>query len=87
MNPDFLSHDNIVEFRAGIVIMMNMWGSRVATLQMAEVLLTQFNGQISNNPCIYTFWDGWTRQRISVEDEKAMIHAIDPSIIKDENVK
>ena len=35
MNPDFLTHDSNAtnaEFRAGNVALMNMWGSRAATL-------------------------------------------------------
>ena len=35
MNPDFLTHDSNAtnaEFRAGNVAIMNMWGSRAATL-------------------------------------------------------
>ena len=39
MNPDFLTHDSNAtnaEFRAGNVILMNMWGSRAATLTDAD---------------------------------------------------
>ena len=39
MNPDFLTHDSNAtnaEFRAGNVALMNMWGSRAATLTRAE---------------------------------------------------
>ena len=39
MNPDFLTHDSNAtnaEYRAGNVALMNMWGSRAATLVTAE---------------------------------------------------
>ncbi|MEJ6673753.1 MAG: extracellular solute-binding protein, partial [Alphaproteobacteria bacterium] len=39
MNPDFLTHDSNAtnaEFRAGNVALMNMWGSRAATLLDAD---------------------------------------------------
>ena len=39
MNPDFLTHDSNAtnaEFRAGNTALMNMWGSRAATLPTAE---------------------------------------------------
>ena len=105
MNPDFLTHDSnttTAEFRAGNVIMMNMWGSRVATLTNAEGVTdeikngTDISGPLTVGggtiPASTLFWDGWTIAK-NINDEeaeatfKAMIHAIDPLIIKDENVK
>ena len=105
MNPDFLTHDSnttTAEFRAGNVIMMNMWGSRVATLTNAEGVTdeikngTDISGPLTVGggtiPASTLFWDGWTIAKNINDKEaeatfKAMIHAIDPSIIKDENVK
>ena len=105
MNPDFLTHDSnatTAEFRAGNVIMMNMWGSRVATLTNAEGVtdvikngtdvsgpLTVGGGKI---PASTLFWDGWTIAKNIDNKEaestfKAMINAIDPLIIKDDKVK
>ena len=105
MNPDFLTHDSnatTAEFRAGNVIMMNMWGSRVATLTNADGVtdvikngtdvsgpLTVGGGKI---PASTLFWDGWTIAKNIDNKEaestfKAMINAIDPLIIKDDKVK
>ena len=105
MNPDFLTHDSnatTAEYRAGNVIMMNMWGSRVATLTNAEGVndvikngtdvsgpLTVGGGKI---PASTLFWDGWTIAKNIDNKEaestfKAMINAIDPLIIKDDKVK
>ena len=73
MNPDFLTHDSNAtnaEFRAGNVALMNMWGSRAATLPTAEGVpqavidgfaisgpLTVGGGTI---PASTLWWDGWT---------------------------
>ncbi len=105
MNPDFLTHDSNAtnaEFRAGNVILMNMWGSRAATLTDADGVsddvkkgmdiagpMTVGGGSI---PASTLFWDGWTvAKKISDSEAEAtfiaMMNAIDPSIIKDDNVR
>ena len=105
MNPDFLTHDSNAtnaEFRAGNVILMNMWGSRAATLTDADGVsdavkkgmdiagpMTVGGGKI---PASTLFWDGWTvAKKISDAEAEAtfitMLNAIDPSIIKDENIR
>jgi ABC-type glycerol-3-phosphate transport system substrate-binding protein len=73
MNPDFLTHDSNAtnaEFRAGNVALMNMWGSRAATLVTGEGVeqsvvdgfaiagpMTVGGG---NTPASTLWWDGWT---------------------------
>ncbi len=105
MNPDFLTHDSNAtnaEFRAGNVIIMNMWGSRAATLTDADGVsdavkkgmdiagpMTVGGGKI---PASTLFWDGWTvAKKISDAEAEAtfiaMLNAIDPLIIKDENIR
>ena len=105
MNPDFLTHDSNAtnaEFRAGNVILMNMWGSRAATLTDADGVsdavkkgmdiagpMTVGGGNI---PASTLFWDGWTvAKKISDAEAEAtfiaMMNAIDPSIIKDDKVR
>ena len=105
MNPDFLTHDSNAtnaEFRAGNVILMNMWGSRAATLTDADGVsdavkkgmdiagpMTVGGGKI---PASTLFWDGWTvAKKISDAEAEAtfiaMLNAIDPSIIKNENIR
>ena len=105
MNPDFLTHDSNAtnaEFRAGNVILMNMWGSRAATLTDADGVsdavkkgmdiagpMTVGGGSI---PASTLFWDGWTvAKKISDAEAEAtfiaMMNAIDPSIIKDDKVR
>ena len=105
MNPDFLTHDSNAtnaEFRAGNVILMNMWGSRAATLTDADGVsdavkkgmdiagpMTVGGGRI---PASTLFWDGWTvAKKISDAEAEAtfiaMMNAIDPSIIKDDKVR
>ena len=105
MNPDFLTHDSNAtnaEFRAGNVILMNMWGSRAATLTDADGVseavkngmdiagpMTVGSGSI---PASTLFWDGWTVAK-NISDAEAestfiaLMNAIDPSIIKDENIR
>ena len=73
MNPDFLTHDSNAtnaEFRAGNVAIMNMWGSRAATLVDADgVSMEVKNGMDiagpmtvggGKTPASTLFWDGWT---------------------------
>ena len=105
MNPDFLTHDSNAtnaEFRAGNVAIMNMWGSRAATLVdvdgvSAEVKngmniagpMTVGGGAI---PASTLWWDGWTVAK-NVSDAEAeatfiaMMNGIDPSILKDEEIR
>lgn len=104
MNPDYLTHDSNAtnaEFRAGNVALMNMWGSRAATLTEAEGVpqevidgfaiagpMTVGGGGI---PASTLWWDGWTVAK-NVSDEeaastfKAMAYAIRPEILEDPDV-
>ncbi|MBV6657165.1 MAG: extracellular solute-binding protein [Devosiaceae bacterium] len=103
MNPDFLTHDSNTtnaEFRAGNVALMNMWGSRAATLVDAEGVpqevidgfaiagpMTVGGGDV---PASTLWWDGWTvAANISDEDAEATFlalkRAIAPSILEDED--
>ena len=105
MNPDFLTHDSNAtnaEFRAGNVAIMNMWGSRAATLVDADGVsmevkngmdiagpMTVGGGKI---PASTLFWDGWTvAKKISDKEAEAtfiaMTNAIRPSILNNEDVR
>ena len=105
MNPDFLTHDSNAtnaEFRAGNVALMNMWGSRAATLTTAEGVpqevidgfaiagpMTVGGGDI---PASTLWWDGWTvAKNISDEEAEAtfiaMMHGIRPELMQDEDVR
>ncbi|MEL6168634.1 MAG: extracellular solute-binding protein [Pseudomonadota bacterium] len=104
MNPDFLTHDSNAtnaEYRAGNVALMNMWGSRAATLVTADGVpqdvidgfaiagpMTVGGG---DTPASTLWWDGWTvAKNISDEEAEAtflaMKHAIRPAILEDEEV-
>ncbi|MEM7670821.1 MAG: extracellular solute-binding protein, partial [Pseudomonadota bacterium] len=104
MNPDFLTHDSNAtnaEFRAGNVALMNMWGSRAATLTTVEGVpqdvidgfaiagpMTVGGGTM---PATTLWWDGWTvAKNISDADAeatfKALMNAIDPAILEDPEV-
>jgi len=104
MNPDFLTHDSNAtnaEYRAGNVALMNMWGSRAATMTDAEGVpqavidgfaiagpMTVGGG---DTPATTLWWDGWTvAKNISDEDAEATFIAmkkpIDPSILGDAEV-
>ena len=104
MNPDFLTHDSNAtnaEFRAGNTALMNMWGSRAATLVTAEGVpqevidgfaiagpMTVGGGDI---PASTLWWDGWTvAKNISEEEAEAtfiaMMNGIRPDIVQDEEV-
>ena len=102
MNPDFLTHDSNAtnaEYRAGNVALMNMWGSRAATLVEAEGVPQEvidgfaIAGPMTvgggSQPASTLWWDGWTvAKNISDEDAEAtfqaMIHAIRPDMLNDE---
>lgn len=104
MNPDFLTHDSNAtnaEFRAGNVAMMNMWGSRAATLVTAEGVpqevvdgfaiagpMTVGGGM---TPATTLWWDGFTiAKNVSDADAEATFVAlkngISPSILDDADV-
>ena len=105
MNPDFLTHDSNAtnaEFRAGNVAIMNMWGSRAATLVDADgVSMEVKNGMDiagpmtvggGKTPASTLFWDGWTvAKKISDEEAEAtfiaMTNAIRPSILDNEDIR
>ena len=105
MNPDFLTHDSNAtnaEFRAGNVAIMNMWGSRAATLVDADgVSMEVKNGMDiagpmtvggGNTPASTLFWDGWTVAKKISDDEAeatfiAMTNAIRPSILDNEDIR
>ncbi|MEM1237262.1 MAG: extracellular solute-binding protein [Pseudomonadota bacterium] len=102
MNPDFLTHDSNAtnaEYRAGNTALMNMWGSRAATLVTAEGVPQEvidgfaIAGPMTvgggSTPATTLWWDGWTvAKNISDEDAEAtflaMKKGIDPSILNDE---
>jgi len=104
MNPDYLTHDSNAtnaEFRAGNVALMNMWGSRAATMTDAEGVpqevvdgfaiagpMTVGGGE---TPASTLWWDGWTvAKNISDEEAEAtfiaLMNGINPSILDDEEV-
>ena len=104
MNPDFLTHDSNAtnaEFRAGNVALMNMWGSRAATMLDVDGLpqgvidgfaiagpMTVGGGDI---PASTLWWDGWTvASNISDAEAEAtfiaMMNGIRPDILEDEAV-
>ncbi len=104
MNPDFLTHDSNAtnaEFRAGNVAIMNMWGSRAATMTDADGVPQEvvdgfaIAGPMTvgggSTPATTLWWDGWTvAKNISDEEAEAtfiaMTHAINPAILGDEEV-
>ena len=105
MNPDFLTHDSNAtnaEFRAGNVAIMNMWGSRAATLVDADGVSDEVKNGMDiagpmtvgggKTPASTLFWDGWTvAKKISDAEAEAtfvaMTNAIKPSILDDEDVR
>lgn len=90
MNPDFLTHDSNAtnaEFRAGNVALMNMWGSRAATLTDAEGVSDAvkngfaISGPLTvgggNTPATTLWWDGWTvAKNISDSEAEATFKAL-----------
>ena len=104
MNPDFLTHDSNAtnaEFRAGNVALMNMWGSRAATLTTAEGVpqevidgfaiagpMTIGGGDI---PASTLWWDGWTvAKNISDAEAEAtfvaLMNGIRPELMENEEI-
>jgi ABC-type glycerol-3-phosphate transport system substrate-binding protein len=104
MNPDFLTHDSNAtnaEYRAGNVALMNMWGSRAATLVTTEgvpqevvdgfAIAGPMTAGGGDTPASTLWWDGWTvAKNISDEDAEAtflaLMNGIDPSILADGDV-
>jgi len=104
MNPDFLTHDSNAtnaEFRAGNVAIMNMWGSRAATMTEAEGVPQEvvdgfaIAGPMTvgggNTPASTLWWDGWTVAKNASDEDaeatfRAMMNGIDPSILGDPEV-
>ena len=106
MNPDFLTHDSNAtneEFRAGNVALMNMWGSRAATLVTVDGVPQEVvdgfaiagpmkaGGGDTNATTLW--WDGFSiAKNISEEEAEAsfivLVHAIRPeAIASDEKAK
>ena len=101
MNPDFLTHDSNAtnaEYRAGNVALMNMWGSRAATLVEAEGVSQEVKNGFAiagpmtvgggTMPATTLWWDGWTVSK-NISDAEAeatfiaLKHAIRPSMLND----
>jgi len=105
MNPDFLTHDSNAtnaEFRAGNVAVMNMWGSRAATLVDVDGVSDEVKNGMDiagpmtvgggNTPASTLFWDGWTvAKKISDKEAEAtfiaMTNAIRPSIMDNNDIR
>ena len=105
MNPDFLTHDSNAtnaEFRAGNVAIMNMWGSRAATLVDVDGVSAEVKNGMNiagpmtvgggSTPASTLWWDGWTvAKNISDAEAEAtfiaMMNGIDPAMIKDEEIR
>lgn len=102
MNPDFLTHDSNAtnaEYRAGNVALMNMWGSRAATLTTADGVPQEvidgfaIAGPMTvgggSTPASTLWWDGWTVAK-NVSDAEAeatfvaLTHAIRPDMLNEE---
>jgi len=102
MNPDFLTHDSNAtnaEYRAGNVALMNMWGSRAATLTDADGVSQEVIDGMAiagpmtvgggSTPATTLWWDGWTiAKNISDEDAAAtfiaLTYAIRPEMLNEE---
>lgn len=105
MNPDYLTHDSNAtnaEYRAGNVALMNMWGSRAATLTEAEGVSDEVKAGFAiagpmtvaggDTPATTLWWDGWTvAKNISDADAEATFlalkNAISPAILNDETTQ
>ena len=104
MNPDFLTHDSNAtnaEFRAGNVAIMNMWGSRAATMTDADGVPQDVKDGFKiagpmtvgggSTPASTLWWDGWTVAKNISNDEAeatfiAMMNGIRPDILKSADV-
>ena len=104
MNPDFLTHDSNAtnaEYRAGNVALMNMWGSRAATMTEADGVTDEVKAGFAiagpmtvgggETPATTLWWDGWTvAKNVSDEDAEATFlalkHAIRSDIMSDEEI-
>ena len=95
------SNATSAEWKAGNVALMNMWGSRVGPLRDTEgssqevvdntAIAAPMTVGGGSTPATTLWWDGWTvAKNISDEDAtatfKAMLAAIDPSILKADGV-
>jgi len=105
MNPDFLTHDSNAtnaEFRAGNVAIMNMWGSRAASLVTADGVSQEvvdgfaIDGPMTvgggDTPASTLWWDGWTvAKNISDEEAEAtfiaMMNGISPDMMNDADIR
>jgi ABC-type glycerol-3-phosphate transport system substrate-binding protein len=102
MNPDFLTHDSNAtnaEYRAGNVALMNMWGSRAATMTEEEGVSDEVKAGFAiagpmtvgggSTPATTLWWDGWTVSK-NVSDAEAeatfiaLTHAIRPDMLNEE---
>ena len=104
MNPDFLTHDSNAtnaEYRAGNVALMNMWGSRAATLVEADGVADDVKAGFAiagpmtvgggSTPASTLWWDGWTvAKNVSPEEAEstflALKHAIRPAMLNEETL-
>ena len=105
MNPDFLTHDSNAtnaEYRAGNVALMNMWGSRAATMTDAEGVSDEVKNGFAiagpmtvaggSKPATTLWWDGWTVAK-NISDAEAestfiaLTHAIRPDMLNEETSK
>jgi len=104
MNPDYLTHDSNAtnaEYRAGNVALMNMWGSRAATLTDAEGVSQEVKDGFAiagpmtvgggDSAASTLWWDGWTvAKNISDAEAEAtfiaLTHAIRPAVLEDAEV-
>ncbi|WP_420862409.1 ABC transporter substrate-binding protein [Algirhabdus cladophorae] len=102
MNPDYLTHDSNAtnaEYRAGNVALMNMWGSRAATMTDADGVSDEVKAGFAiagpmtvgggSTPATTLWWDGWTvAKNISDEEAEAtfiaLTHAVRPEILNEE---
>lgn len=104
MNPDFLTHDSNAtnaEYRAGNVALMNMWGSRAATLTTVDGIPQEVIDGFAiaapmtvgggSTPASTLWWDGWTVAK-NVSDAEAeatfiaLTNGIRPEILSDPEI-
>jgi len=104
MNPDYLTHDSNAtnaEWEAGNVALMNMWGSRTASLMDDEgAAMEVYSNTVAGGPLTVgdsgnaastLWWDGWTVAK-NISDEEAaatfqaLAHATSPALLNDETM-